>query len=228
LFAAVLLATGVPAALRAADADHADKLPESWAIDFWREPQGLPHARVRAVTQTRDGYIWLGTGRGLARFDGVRFTLFDSRNSALKENEILALKEDRDGGLWAGTAGGGATLLKDGRFSTYSIANGLADDFVRQITEDSKGGIWIATNHGVSRITNGVIRSFSSKDGLADDVVRQIEEDPAGNVWVATDRGVSRFSDERRAVVRPGEPHLRRLAGRGRRDRGRPAVSVFW
>ena len=197
LFAAVLLATGVPAALRAADADHADKLPESWAIDFWREPQGLPHARVRAVTQTRDGYIWLGTGRGLARFDGVRFTLFDSRNSALKENEILALKEDRDGGLWAGTAGGGATLLKDGRFSTYSIANGLADDFVRQITEDSKGGIWIATNHGVSRITNGVIRSFSSKDGLADDVVRQIEEDPAGNVWVATDRGVSRFSDDR-------------------------------
>ena len=207
---AVFLVIGLPAILGAADAGGVLKPSENWAIDFWREPQGLPHARVRAVTQTRDGYIWLGTGSGLARFDGVSFTVFETRNSGLKENEILALKEDRDGGLWVGTAGGGVTLLKDGRFTSYSIANGLTDDFVRQITEDSQGGIWIATNHGVSRIANGVVRSFTSKDGLADDVVRQIEEDPAGNIWIATARGISRFSQGR---IRTFATIAGRLAG---------------
>jgi ligand-binding sensor domain-containing protein len=167
-----------------------------YAIDYWREGEGLPHSRIRQIVQTRDGYLWLGTDGGLARFDGVSFTLFNTRTGSLKDNEVWSLKETHDGALWIGTAGGGATLLKDGQFVTFTVADGLADDFVRFIHEGSNGDVWFGTIHGVTRYSNGTFRTYTSKAGLADDVVRQIDEDAAGNIWIATDHGVSRFAKD--------------------------------
>ena len=46
----------------------------------WQVEQGLPQNKVTAAVQTRDGYLWAGTYNGLARFDGVRFTVFDDNN----------------------------------------------------------------------------------------------------------------------------------------------------
>jgi ligand-binding sensor domain-containing protein len=56
----------------------------------------LPQNTVFAIAQTRDGYVWLATQEGLVRFDGIRFTVFDKRNTPqIKENNIQALCEDR-------------------------------------------------------------------------------------------------------------------------------------
>ena len=58
--------------------------------------------------QTREGYIWLGTWGGLARFDGVRFTIFNRANTpALGDSRITALAEGADGSLWIGTGASG-------------------------------------------------------------------------------------------------------------------------
>ena len=65
--------------------------------DTWETQQGLPQSSVMAVLQTRDGYLWVGTHGGLARFDGVGFSLF------LKNQHVHALLEDSSGTLWAGT-----------------------------------------------------------------------------------------------------------------------------
>ncbi len=87
-------------------------------VERWRQPQGLPQNSVLSLLQTRDGYLWIGTKAGLSRFDGVRFTTFDDRNTPqLKESEIWALAEGDDGSLWIGTYGGGLARLKDGVFS---------------------------------------------------------------------------------------------------------------
>ena len=51
-----------------------------YAADFWRQSQGLPQNSVYSLAQTSDGYIWVGTKGGVARFDGVRFTTFDDRD----------------------------------------------------------------------------------------------------------------------------------------------------
>jgi len=75
-------------------------------IRVWKNQQGLPNNTVRAITQTRDGYLWLGTDAGLARFDGVRSRVFGLQEG-LKNLQISALLEDRQGVLWIGTAGGG-------------------------------------------------------------------------------------------------------------------------
>ena len=70
----------------------------------WTTQDGLPQNSITSIVQTRDGYIWLGTFGGLARFDGVRFKIFDISNTdALSTNRILSLLEDSDGNLWIGT-----------------------------------------------------------------------------------------------------------------------------
>src|SRR5262245_29712885 len=58
----------------------ADGLNPEYLIKNWTTADGLPENSVRAIVETRDGYLWLGTANGLARFDGVRFTVFDSAN----------------------------------------------------------------------------------------------------------------------------------------------------
>ncbi len=167
--------------------------------DAWRVEDGLPQDAVLAVTQTRDGYLWLGTTGGLVRFDGVRFTVFDKANTdALGHNQISALLEDREGSLWIGTFGGGLMRLRDRRFTTYTTRHGLAHDVVKAICQDRKGGIWVATlAHGVSRLEDGRFRTYSTADGVAHDDVFALAPSRDGGVWMATSGGLSHFVDGR-------------------------------
>src|SRR5215471_14440295 len=98
--------------------------------NVWRTENGLPQNTVRAILQTRDGYIWLATDEGLARFDGLRFTVFDKQNTPeIKSNNIQVLYEDREGNLWIGTDKG-LVRLKDRKFTAYSTREGLSSDNV--------------------------------------------------------------------------------------------------
>ncbi len=93
-----------------------------YSHEVWKTEQGLPQDTTQAILQTRNGYLWLGTEEGLVRFDGVRFVVFDKRNTpALKSNTITALWEDREGNLWIGTNGGGLSQFNQGVFSTYGL-----------------------------------------------------------------------------------------------------------
>jgi ligand-binding sensor domain-containing protein len=83
-------------------------------LSKWDADNGLPSSSVNAIAQTKDGYIWFATYSGLARFDGVRFTVFDRTNDTLPQNEILSLLATPDGALWIGTARG-ATLTGGSR-----------------------------------------------------------------------------------------------------------------
>ena len=65
----------------------------SYGVDFWREAEGLAQSRIRAIAQTRDGYIWLATDGGLVRFNGETFTAFTTETGSLKDNEVWALRK---------------------------------------------------------------------------------------------------------------------------------------
>ena len=87
-------------------------------LDIWTERDGLPQGSVQAITQTRDGYLWIGTRDGLARFDGVAFTVFRAEtHEGLKSNDIRALCEDHSGQLWIGTFNGGLSRYYNGKFT---------------------------------------------------------------------------------------------------------------
>ena len=81
----------------------------------WQERDGLPQNTVVAIATTRDGYRWMGTYEGAARFDGVRFTLFNPSNtSGIGNSFVTSLLERRDGDLWLATYGGGVSRLSGG------------------------------------------------------------------------------------------------------------------
>jgi diguanylate cyclase (GGDEF)-like protein len=118
--------------------------------DAWNTREGLPQSSVEAIAQTPDGYLWLGTQEGLARFDGVRITVFDKASTrVLRHNRVVALLSDREGGLWAGTEGGGAVRLRGREWSAAS--EGLPNPRVRSFAEDETGTVWAGTDEGLAR-----------------------------------------------------------------------------
>src|SRR5258708_2150051 len=110
--------------LRAPALDPAKQLAE-YARNSWGPAEGLPQNSVQAIQQTNDGYLWFGTQEGLARFDGVQFTVFNKANtSAIKSDDIIALKSAHDGSLWIGSRGGGLVHYQNGQFRRYSVEDG--------------------------------------------------------------------------------------------------------
>jgi len=167
--------------------------------DVWTVEDGLPQNSILAITQTRDGYLWLGTWHGLVRFDGVRFTVFDRQNTReIKSNYIYAFCEDRQGNLWIGTWGG-LLRFRDGKFTSYTTLDGLSSDNIKAIHEDRQGNLWIgAWGGGLNRFSDGILTVFTTKEGLSHDWTHSVHEDRAGNIWVGSyGGGVSRFKDGR-------------------------------
>jgi signal transduction histidine kinase/ligand-binding sensor domain-containing protein len=167
----------------------------SYGVDFWREPEGFGQSRVRAIVQTRDGYIWLGTDGGLVRFNGESFTVFNVQTGSLKDNEVWALQEDGNGGLWIGTYSGGLTLLKNGRFQTFTTADGLPDDVILSLATDQQGNIWIVTPRGLGRGSHGVFTRIPAA-GLPEFRPTSVCSSRDG-VLVAARQGIYRVADDR-------------------------------
>ena len=175
--------------------------PDIRGIDFWGEAEGLTQSRIRAIVQTRDAYLWLGTDYGLVRFNGTSFTAFTVETGSLRDNEVWAIQEDDEGGLWIGTYGGGLTLLKGGVFKTFTTADGLPDDVVTELSKDSDGNIWLGTPRGAARYSHGVFTQFTTADGLAENSITAICVDSSGVVWLATNFNLHRFVNGKISLV---------------------------
>ena len=163
--------------------------------DIWNVDDGLPQATVRAIAQTRDGYLWLGTEGGLARFDGVRFTVFNRRTvPAFRENHVFTLLEDRTGYLWIGTHGGGLMGYRDGTFRTLTSESGLASDFVYALHQDREGSLWIGARRGVALLRDGNLVPFRLP--VLQRTIWSIAQDRSGAMWIGTDlHGLARIEN---------------------------------
>ena len=153
----------------------------------WDQDQGLPDTRVNAVARTPDGYVWIATAGGLARFDGVRFTVFDRDNTpALRDSRVTCLRVDRAGTLWAGTAAG-TLVRRDGRgFARVDLRGERATRgrSLNSLAQDAAGDLWLATDRaGLIRLKDGQVEVFSATNGLPSDVVSQVECDAQGRLW---------------------------------------------
>ena len=157
----------------------------------WTQEHGLPQDTIRAITQTKDGYLWLGTDEGLAQFDGYDFVVFNKENGALPNNSVTTLWAARDGSLWIGTPGG-LTHCRDRQFTTYTKKDGIADTFVNSITEDRAGALWIADGVYLSRFENGKFTNFSTPEGLPIESMRAVYLGRDGMLYAAGFTGVAR------------------------------------
>ena len=188
-------AAGAPAAL-----DPARALTQ-YLRAVWQRGQGLPQNTVQAVLQTRDGYLWVGTGDGLVRFDGVRFTTYDSRTQpVLGTDDISSLLEDRQGVLWVGTLGGGLFTYRGGVLAPFT-GGALPHSVITDLYEASDGALWIATAGGVSRLAAGALTTYTTAQGLPSATVRAVTADRQGAIWVATEDGVARLGSGRFVTI---------------------------
>ena len=168
---------------------QAQRTPKSpaWVHESWSIADGLPVNSVNALLQSKSGYIWAATFDGLVRFDGVKFTVFNSANTpGLPSDRIIAITETHDGAIWLITEQRQLIRFSRGRFTHFDRTHGI-DGQVNAIREDSSGTLWIGAEHGL-----GVIRNDRFAPVAADAIrasVTVIESDRDGSVWVGTDGG---------------------------------------
>ncbi|HEX4119639.1 MAG TPA: two-component regulator propeller domain-containing protein [Verrucomicrobiae bacterium] len=161
-------------------------LPDRFTVDTWGTEEGLlPQSSVLAMTQTRDGYLWLGTLNGLVRFDGLHFTVYDESNTPKLESvRIVRLFEDSRSNLWVGTETAGAALIENGNVHPLNIGRGRRAGHLVSICEDSLGAVWLLTEDcQVARYANGEVDVWNLNQGRA----RSIIAEKGGMVWIATD-----------------------------------------
>lgn len=182
-------------------------LEPGFDVATWRSEDGLPSDAVIALAQTPDGYLWVGTNAGLARFDGVRFTVFDRRNAPeLQSDQCGPLLVDGKGALWIGTMGGGLTRYQDGKFTTFGRAEGSTYEYIISMLLDRDGSLWLGTDDRPHHFDGTRFRSFGPDDGMTITRPQPLLQDASGAVWLMGDRG-------RMAVFRNGA--LREESGAG-------------
>jgi len=156
-----------------------------YAVDQWDTEKGLPEMSVIALLQTRDGYLWLGTGDGLSRFDGVRFKRYEEPDAlGLGGGKVVKLFEDSQGNLWVGTETAGVFLLgPDGKISRVALAATAAEGPVINICEDRAGAVWFAMAKGQLYWYAG------GKAHLVLNSTRGLLAENSGLIWVGTPDG---------------------------------------
>ena len=164
-----------------------------YAHTSWKVRDGVFRGAISAITQTPDGYLWLGTEFGLVRFDGVRAVPWQPpSHQSLAGRPILRLLTTRDGTLWMGTDQGLASL-KAGNLTQYPE---LANQFVSVLLEDREGTVWAGSTGTPSArlcaIRNGAPRCYG-EDGTLADIVAGMYEDTHGNLWVGVPNGLWRW-----------------------------------
>ena len=164
-----------------------------FSMSVWTQHQGLPQDTIRAITQTGDGYLWLGTDEGLARFDGYEFSIFNRDRGDLPSNSITALAAGNEGSLWIGSRRG-LTRYRDHRFLTYTRKEGLADDLVSALFVDHAGILWIVAGGNLSRFDGSNFTNFMRERDVPLRSVRAVTEDGDHNLFLSGDNSVVKMA----------------------------------
>jgi signal transduction histidine kinase/ligand-binding sensor domain-containing protein len=149
----------------------------------WSTENGLPQNSVHKVFQSRDGYIWIATEGGVARFNGIDFTTFSHETSpAFTSDDICCFAQDPVGSLWIGTADG---LLQytAGVFRRYSTDDGLPSDGISSLAVADDGGLLILAGNRISKLSGGHF-SMLPLPGSAVPTAMASAED--GSAWVSS------------------------------------------
>ena len=207
--AVMIQAAGALACFVAIGPAHADDSARAreFVVRAWGTEAGLPQNTVSTMLQTRDGYLWLGTNGGLARFDGVRFKVYGLAEG-LPSVPVMTLFEDDQACLWIGTNGGGLSRLHhDDRIETFTAEDGLRDSNVTALAADSSRRLWIGTVNGLSILQDEKIVKEAALAGLDGGFVRALLRDRHDTMWISSSQGLFEFKDGRltRSVGPPGD-----------------------
>lgn len=167
---------------------------DSLTFRSWQREQGLPENYVRAVAQTLDGYIWVGTDEGVSRFDGVNFFSLGPQEG-FAGGPVQILYGDTRGALWIGSVNAGLSCWRGGRLWKFTTSDGLPSMSITALAEDRVGRIWIGTPNGLALWQDGRIQLLPGAEIFGGKTIQSIFCDGKGIVWVAA-TGAGVFSYE--------------------------------
>ncbi len=156
----------------------------NYSFDLWQTESGLPYNSVTSIVQTRDGYLWVGTYNGLARFDGVKFTVFNTANTPeLPSNRITSLFEDANGVLWIGDETGLLTTFSRGRFSHVTLGGDWPGEQIIGINADETGAIWLLNSRGRLYSLEGKTAIVGGKNADTEYSIPSLAREKNGKLW---------------------------------------------
>ncbi len=202
--AAVLVAAVVPRPIAGQRA--------TFSVERIAEDRGLSNSNVTAVTQGRNGFLWVGTQDGLNLYDGTGFTVLRTvpgDTNSLSESWVTSLAAGRDGSLWVGTLHSGISRIAPGMAAVRRYRHvasdpaSLAASDINTLIEGRDGGIWVGTPTGLDRLdpASGRVRHYviavtGGDSSRARNDVISLSDTRDGPLWVGTRGGLYRFDRE--------------------------------
>ena len=165
---------------------------QSFTFRLWQREQGLPENYVRALAQTHDGYMWVGSDDGVTRFDGVSFFSL-GLPEGFQSGPVRVLFGDSRGALWIGSVDAGLSHWQGGKLRTFTRQDGLPSDAITALAEDSEGRLWVGTQEGLVVLQDGRLAAISGAENLSGKAITALFGDRTGAMWVGA-TGVGVFS----------------------------------
>jgi len=175
-----------------------DRLPSQYVRQQWIVGSTFPGGAINAIAQTADGYLWIGTDKGLVRFDGFTFSLVSLRPVGSSFNTpILQLLTDPDGQLWIRPEGADVVRLKNGQFESIRYGNRMQTSQITAMSKDNNGRIVVSDiAKGTFRFQGGEVEQLAQPavlSGLASPPIISMAQGGDGRLWLGT-LGVGLFS----------------------------------
>ncbi|MBC8166047.1 MAG: hypothetical protein H7Y20_09255, partial [Bryobacteraceae bacterium] len=160
--------------------------------DRWASEQGFPRGAVYAITQTADGYLWIGTESGLLRFDGWNFQSVKDNSTSFTIERVLGLTPDHDGNLWVRLQGPSMLRYRNGKFENAVKAWQFGN--VTAMSSLHAGGLLASAAEGAITYREGKLEIIASVDALPRSPVISIAQTAEGDLWMGTrDAGLFRM-----------------------------------
>jgi ligand-binding sensor domain-containing protein/signal transduction histidine kinase len=215
IFSGLAIATSFADFVDTSSAKPASPAPEQnfsaqrLGFQSWQRETGMPRGDIRALAQTREGYLWLSADDGLARFDGARFVNFDLTAHA-RGNAVRTLLGDAAGALWIGTSGGGLLRFARGEFHTFTAQDGLPTNSITALAEDAEARLWIGTELGLRILENGKVVTLPALASLLNARISALCRGASGGVWIGAS-GVGVFKFDSGALTAITDPAMNEL-----------------
>jgi len=159
--------------------------PNEYHIRSWQAEDGLPQESINSIIQTHDGYLWIGTYDGLARFDGFKFVIYNTGSTPeLRTGRITCLFEDSHRCLWIGHESGAISSYENGRFRIVTTRTDLGNHPIVGFGEDESFGLWIVNQEGsLLRVRDGLVFALASTERKESGLC-SLRQDVSRHVWL--------------------------------------------
>jgi ligand-binding sensor domain-containing protein/signal transduction histidine kinase len=180
-----------------------DRAMSQYTHDYWGAGRGLVSGPVYAIAQTNDGYLWLGTEKGLVRFDGSRFVLFHPDGKNKSENEsVMGLTVDAEGTLWIRMRSPKVFRYRAGKFEDVFVGSKEGSYRITAMSRGSSGDILLSKfEKGLERYSKEGLETLLDRRQLPPSVIISLVETEAGAIWMGTNEsGLFRLGDGRSLI----------------------------